>query len=429
MLRSMFAGVSGLRTHQTAVDVVGNNIANVNTIGFKSQSTVFSDLLYNLQRGAGAPEGQRGGVNPGQVGLGVGIAGIAQNFNAGSLQTTNRATDVAIQGEGFLIVDDGSGGQFYTRAGSLEVDVDGNLVTQSGNIVQGWPAANGVVQTGPTVDDLTLPLEGLVAAEKTGTVTVGGNIDGNTLPGDSHAVRIDVVDVNSNTIPVTVTYTKTANPEEWTITASMPDPANPTNPPLNIPVLNGTFTFDPGTNRPVTPLPPIELQIDGVGGANFDPGTGAETIVLDLGENSPEGITQFADITSVQALDQDGITASPLASFNISPNGDIVGRAANGQSLILGRLALATFANPGGLERVGGTMFAATTNSGGADNLQPLTPGQGGSGVLVAGVVEASNVDLSEQFTQLILAQRGYQANARVITTSDEILQELVNLK
>ncbi|WP_434995931.1 flagellar hook-basal body complex protein [Arthrobacter sp. Ld5] len=280
MLRSLYSGISGLRSHQTMLDVTGNNIANVNTTGFKGSATQFQDTLSQLTQGAGAPQEALGGTNPAQVGLGTQVAGIITNFSQGSAQATGRATDMMINGDGLFVTRAGTE-TLYTRAGAFTPDADGRLVTPDGSIVQGWPAVGGVIQQG-AVGDLRMPRMGEVTA-------------------------------------------------------------------------NGT-----------------------------------------------------------------------LESFTLGPDGTLVGAFSDGTRQPLGRIALAGFVNPAGLEKAGGSSYRTTANSGAAEI---GAPGANGLGTVDAGVLEMSNVDLSQEFTNLIVAQRGFQANARIITTSDEVLQELTNLK
>ena len=287
MLRSMFAGVSGLRSHQTMMDTVGNNISNINTHGYKSSRTTFQDALYQTIRGAtGAADEEgpeQGGVNPTQVGLGARVASIDQNFAQGGLQTTNRATDFAIDGDGFFVVSDGGivaddgGGALFTRNGAFSFDAEGRLVTGNGQFVMGY--------------------------------------EGDATEGDLSVISDDALD---------------------------------------------------------------------------------------------ESIGQLSDIS-------------------IGNDGLVTGRNSEGEEVNIGRIALATFDNPNGLTRAGNSMFTTSVNSGDPDIGAP--GGDNGSGVTQGGVLEMSNVDLAEEFTNLIMAQRGFQANSRTITTSDEMLQELVNLK
>jgi flagellar hook protein FlgE len=283
MLRSLFSGISGLRVNQTMLDVTGNNIANANTIGFKGSTTVFQDTLSQMLTGAAGANDQNGGTNPLQVGLGVQVAATSTNFNQGSAQTTGRATDLMIQGDGFFVVRQG-GENLYTRAGSFTFDEEGSLVTPTGNRVQGYELdANGNA--------------------------TGGLVD----------IRLD-------------------------------------------------------------------------------------------------------DATAVPAVP----AGVEMTSYNIGGDGKIRGIYSDGVQRELGQLALADFANPMGLEKVGETSFRVSANSG---DPELGVAGEGRRGNLMGGALEMSNVDLAAEFTNLILAQRGFQASSRVITTSDQVLEELVNIK
>ncbi|MFZ5846946.1 MAG: flagellar hook-basal body complex protein [Actinomycetota bacterium] len=301
MLRSLFAGISGLRTNQTMLDVVGNNIANANTTGFKGSNVIFQDTLSQmLTAGSAATMGPgadgtpgnaddvatRGGTNPIQVGLGVSVGGTTTNFGQGSAQVTGRATDLMIQGDGFFVVQR-NGENLFTRAGAFNFDSQGNLVTLDGDLVQGW------------------------LADATGAIDY--------------------------------------------------DPANA--------------------------------------------GNGAAA--------TPTGVTNMK------------IDFSAIDSYSIGPDGTITG-VSGGTKSVLGQIALANFTNPEGLERAGDTAFRESIASGTVAYGQPSA---GGMGALMGGALEMSNVDLAQEFTNLIIAQRGFQATSRVITTSDSVLEELVNIK
>lgn len=282
MLRSLFAGISGLRVNQTMLDVTGNNIANANTTGFKGNTIVFQDTLSQIMTGAGAPDpaaGGNGGTNPIQVGLGVQVAATTGNFNQGAAQVTGRATDLMIQGDGFFVIGQGDD-RTYTRAGAFTFDALGNLVAPSGKPVQGWPAG-------------------------TATTAATGNVNVNATP------------------------------------AAVP-----------------------------------------------------------AGEE--------------------------MTSYSIGSDGVLRGTFTDGNTYDIATLAIADFVNPMGLDRVGETGFRATANSG---PVQLGAAGDGSTGQLVGGALEMSNVDLAAEFTNLILAQRGFQASSRVITTSDQVLEDLVNIK
>lgn len=389
MLRSLYSGISGLRSHQTMLDVTGNNIANVNTTAFKSSATQFQDTLSQLTQGAGGPQEQIGGTNPAQVGLGVRVAGISTNFSQGSAQSTGRATDIMISGDGFFVTKTGTQ-TLYTRAGSFDFDGAGRLVSPDGAIVQGYTAVNGVVSDGGPTSDVTLPLGVVAPAASTTSATVSGN-----LPSDAAASTVLVRDVqvydNTGTArTVSLSYTKTT--AGWDVAGTDPNGSTGT----------ASLTFSGGVQTSAGTMT--------IGG-----------IAVDMSK-----LTGFAGLTTVAVSNQNGRAAGTLKSYTLSKDGTLVGSFSNGASQAIGRVVLATFSNPGGLEKAGSSGYKSTFNSG---NATIGTPGSGSLGSLQSGALEMSNVDLSQEFTNLIVAQRGFQANARIITTSDEVLQELTNLK
>lgn len=397
MLRSLFSGISGLRSHQTMLDVTGNNIANVNTTGFKSSQTQFKDTLSQIMTNAGAPQNGSGGTNPAQVGLGVQVAGITTNFAQGAAQVTNRSTDVMISGDGFFVVQKGNQ-QYYTRSGAFDFDANGNLVTTEGAYVMGWGAANGVVDTNGLLQPLQLPTSTLSGSEQTTKVSFDGNLPSDAAAGTVLNRDVEVYDSLGNARTVTLTMTKNSapgvSPVVWDVTGTDPS-GNAITP--------GTLTFD----------------------ANGQP-TGTTAFALGGIQIELGGTTGYANLNTVQVESRDGQQAGALQSFQISADGTVIGSFSNGMKEPIGKISLATFANPNGLEKAGGSLYQTSVNSGVAE---VGAASEGGRGALVGGALEMSNVDLSSEFTNLIIAQRGFQANSRVITTSDELLQELVNLK
>jgi flagellar hook protein FlgE len=396
MLRSLFSGISGLRSHQTMMDVTGNNIANVNTVGYKSSQTLFQDTLSQVLQSAGAPTDERGGTNPAQVGLGVRLAGITTNFGQGAAQLTGRSTDMMISGDGFFVVRSGSE-QLYTRAGSLSFDAQGRLVAPGGGFLQGWNAVDGVVDTNAPLGNLTLPVGQLMPPVATTEVGVTGNLWAAADETAPIATKIEVYDARGQASTVTATFTRTsaadAVPATWDV--ELTDGAT-----------TATTTMSFGADGAQSPTTgPVAL-----GG-----------VTVDL-----SAVTGYGGTTSVAATFQDGQAVGTLQSFSVGPDGVLTGVFSNGQKQAIGQVALATFANPTGLEKAGGSMFRTTPNSGVA---QVGIAGTGSWGQLSSGTLEMSNVDLAQEFTNLIIAQRGFQANSRVITSSDELLQDLVNLK
>jgi flagellar hook protein FlgE len=413
MLRSLFSAVSGLRSHQTMMDVIGNNIANVNTTGFKSGQTVFEDTLSQAVRNAGGASQGGGGTNAAQVGLGVRVAGITTSFTQGSTQVTGRQGDMAIQGDGFFVVQK-DGQSLYTRAGSFSFDAVGNLTTPEGATVQGWPAAGGAINTNATTSALRLPFGQVLAPDATTNVDLGGNLPADAAVGATAVHSIDIFDAQGRTVPATTTYTKTAA-NAWTATTTVPGANGGT-----VTVGTTNLTWNQATEKFDTGSMTLGRATMATAGYSFP----ADVTMSIDGDQTP--LTQYAGASSATARTQDGSTMGQLTSFSMDTNGILVGVFSNGRTERLGQVAIANFANPGGLEKSGDSMYRGSANSG-----QPQigVAGNGGRGLLNSGVLEMSNVDLAQEFTNLVVAQRGFQANSRVISASDEILQDLVNLK
>ncbi|WP_062137951.1 flagellar hook protein FlgE [Demequina aestuarii] len=400
MLRSLFSGISGLRAHQTMLDVTGNNIANVNTAGFKTSQVQFQDTLSQVVNNAGAPQAGIGGTNPAQVGLGVKVAGITTNFQQGAAQLTNRATDMMISGDGFFVVDKG-GQQLYSRAGAFSFDALGQLVTPDGGMVQGWSAdAAGEIDLNSPLRGLQLPVSTLMGAAPSTTADYKGNLPSDAAVGTVLNRQIDVFDAAGGARSMNLSFTRTAT--GWDIAGSVAGTTS---------TQTGSITFTTAGAIDTLTFPPFPA----------DAAAGTSAIAVDL-----TALTGFAELETVAAGAQDGRAAGTLQAFAINSDGTVMGSFSNGLKQAIGRVALANFANPSGLEKSGSSLYAPTVNSGDA---QVGAAGTGGRGTLAGGSLEMSNVDLSAEFTNLIVAQRGFQANSRVITTSDEVLQELVNLK
>jgi flagellar hook protein FlgE len=412
VLRSMFSAISGLRAHQTKMDVTGNNIANVNTVGFKSSQTVFQDTLSQVIRAGGAPAADRGGTNPAQVGLGVKVAAITTNWTQGATQSTGRSTDFMIEGDGFFVTKGAGAEQLYTRAGSLSFDASGRLVTPDGGILQGWIAnPDGTINPNGPIEDLSVPYGAAVPPTATRTSVIEGNLDSAATEDAFVQTPVKMFDQMGVRQDVTYTFTKTATPNTWTLTVNNGGAALPlTN--ADGTAFDGTVTFD-NDGTMLTPA----------AGIAFAPGSPSwpGTVAVDL-----SAVDQFGGKSEVVPSDVDGYAMGTLQGFSLSNDGTITGTYSNGLRQNLGQLAMASFNNPSGLEKAGNSSFRVAQNSGEA---MVGIAGSGGRGVLSSGALEMSNVDLSEEFTSLIVAQRGFQANSRVISASDELLQDLVNLK
>jgi flagellar hook protein FlgE len=413
MLRSMFSGVSGLRTHQIMMDVVANNISNVNTTGFKNSRATFQESISQVLRGASGVAPVRAGVNPMQIGLGVQTASIDGVFTQGATQITGRSTDVSIQGDGFFAVNV-AGEVRYTRAGSFSVDQGGNLTGPSGGIVMGWmadPVTGAVDFDGPIVS-IRLPAGQVLEPRATSSVELSGNLPATAAVGDVARTSIVVYDGLGNPHELQSVFTKTAT-NQWSVEFTPPAGASPAS------LGPYALTFSASGNL-VSPAS-LDLPLTGV---TFPGGAPAQAITMRFGGTSP--LVQFGGPTTVESLSQDGSGMGIMRGFAIGNDGTISGQFSNGQTKTLGYLALANFNNPSGLVRQGESMFVVSNNSG---LPQIGRPGDGTVGSLNAGTLEMSNVDLAQEFTNLIIAQRGFQANSRSITTSDEMLQELVNIK
>ncbi|GAA0311992.1 flagellar hook protein FlgE [Kineococcus aurantiacus] len=457
MLRSMFSGVSGLRSHQTMMDVVGNNIANVNTTGYKSSSVVFADTLSQLTKAAGAPTNSSGGTNPSQVGLGVRVNAITQNMTQGSAQATGKSTDLMLQGEGMFAVQQGEG-TFYSRNGSFTLDANGSIVTNDGGYVMGWKAdAQGAINTNAQIGKLVIPSDAVMPAVATTSSTLKGNIDRTfktptavptadpTLPGTAPAgttkvpgtvvtTAVNAYDAQGILTKYTVTFTNTVF--HTPASGATPDKYQPSNDwKMVVTDANGTVVPSTTTAGSAGTATATDQAL------SFDPsGTSVDAAhkkVFVAAPGSPAGRELTIDLSALTAYvgssgasninpSTDGAPIGTLTSYAFGTDGVITGNYSNGYKQTLGQIAIASFNNVAGLRKEGNSLYSVSTNSG---NPVYGIAGQAGRGGLLAGSLEMSNVDLSAEFTSLILAQRGFQANSKVITSSDEILQDLVNLK
>jgi len=415
MIQAMYNGASGLRAHKTQMDVISNNIANINTIGFKASRVSFRETLSQTLRGATGPKaGGIGGINPMQVGLGASIGSIDLSQTQGSLLPTGKPTDVAIEGNGFLMVSDGQG-KFYTRDGSLQLDGEGTLVASgSGLRVLGWtadPFTGSINNLEPITprSEIRLPLGQLAVARQTRKLGIGGNLDARAAEGDTYRVSAQVYDSLGIAHSVSVVFAKTENPGEWSWSVSCPeaDPDQSTG--------SGTIQFDENGRNTVT-SGEFSLVL-------AEPNGSASPITATLYFNE---LTQLAGNATASPTFQDGLALGMLDSFTIGKDGVIWGTFTNGMQQPIAQIAMAQFSNPSGLMKGKNNVFIETGNSG---LPQVGVASVGSMGNLTAGFLESSNVDLPTEFTNMIVAQRGFQANSRIITTSDEILQELVQLK
>lgn len=415
MMRSLYAGVSGLRNHQVRLDVIGNNIANVNTVAFKASRVTFKEAFAQLLQGASRPPGDLGGINPIQIGSGMNIGSIDQLFTQGTLESTGQNTDLAIQGESFFVVSNGAR-RFYTRAGNFQLDADGRLIApNNGYVVQGLNAdTDGTFSSSSRITDVLLPLGQKTPARATTDIALTGNLDAGADVGETHAMGVTVYDGSGAPHTLEIVFTNTAAGEwDWEVTCDT----------ASVTAGTGTATFNSNGSLATFTYPGggTELTITPSGsGDPFD-------ITLAAGEiNDIDGLAGFSNPSNAVVSRQDGYPSGDLESISIDANGVVTGFFTNGVSRALAQIALAKFNNPTGLLRQGDNMYSESANSGlavlgfaGTSDTSTITPG----------ALENSNVDLSQEFTNMIVTQRGFQANARVISTSDEMLNELVNLR
>lgn len=406
-MSSLLTGVSGLRNHQVWLDVIGDNIANANSPGFKSSNLVFSDILTQTVSSGTAPTADTGGTNPVQIGRGVTVGSVAPNFSQGSIQTTNRSTDVAIQGDGFFVLGNGAD-RVFSRAGAFTLDANGNLVDgATGFKVQG---ATGDIQ-------VTLGQES--GATPTTRAEFKGNLDASDVDGTTHVSTFNVRDSLGSPHTLTATFTRNfagaSGRWDWAVTEA---DANIT----ALTTATGSVIFGPTGAISSGASQAIGITYGAAAGVSTP-----QTVTLDFGTAAnPSAVTGLASPSTVALSTQDGQPTGTLQSFAIGVNGDISGFFSNGTSEVLDTLQLALFNNPSGLLKIGQNHYRESSASGSASEGNPSI---GGRGTLVGGSLEGSNVDLAQEFANMIIAQRGFQANARTISTSSEMLEELVNLK
>ena len=400
--------LSGLDASDTALATISNNLANLNTTGYKDATVNFQDMFYNLL-------GTNGSGDQIQVGAGASVSSINTNFSGGSVQNTGVSTDVAITGNGFFVVQNGSN-TYYTRAGDFTQNANGYLVTADGYEVMGYPATNGVVNTTGGLTPIQLPMGMTSPPTATTSLSINANLDAGAAVGDSYNTSVTVYDSLGTAHVLNVDFTNTGN--GWTYNATLPSSDISGATGTNTTVASGTLNFD--SNGNLTSTAPIAISVPGLA-------DGASTMALnwDLAGTGGQGlITQVAGASSTSATSQNGNTSGSLTGFSIGTDGTITGAFTNG-SQVLGQVALANFANLQGLSKEGSNNFAATISSGSA---AIGGPGTSSLGSLTGSALENSNVDMSTEFTNLIIAERGFQANAKSVTTFDQIAQDTINL-
>jgi flagellar hook protein FlgE len=419
MFNSFSTALSALSAHSTAVDVVGNNLANMNTPGYKASAVYFRDLMA-----------QSLGSGDTQVGFGAGVPLTMRHFTQGSIQPSTGLLDAAIRGDGFFVLRNAQSNMAsYTRAGSFQMDRAGYLLSATGERVQGWTGldANGQVNTSGAVGDILMPAGTLKAPQATTAFSVDLNLDASAAADATSrfSTPIEVYDSLGAAHVLTVNFEKTAN-HEWRYDVFIPGgevDGGTAGELFAIPNATGTLTFD-DAGRLTDPAlgSPITIDIDGFT-------NGAQPLALTWNPYTPDGdarITQFAQPSTPSASSQNGSPSAQLVRVGLADGGRIVATYSDGQQLTFGQLAVASMRNPDSLTAIGNNSFIL-----GADSAMPVigVPGSGGRGEVIGNAMEQSTVDIAREFTNLIMLQRGYQANSRVVNTVDELSQETINLK
>jgi flagellar hook protein FlgE len=404
---SFYSSLSGLAANSGMLGVIGNNLANLNTIGFKGSSSSFQDL-FNASLGS---NGTSGNGDPMQIGLGTQLGAISQNFGQGSFQSTGNVTDMAVSGQGLFLLRRSDGSQVYSRAGNFIIDRNGFLTNSNGDQVLGWNRVNNVLTTNGTVVPIQINSGTVSPPTATTTISTTTNLNANAATGDVFSTPVQVYDSLGASHTVLVTYTKTAAAGTWNITYSSDAGTTVTGPAQAIFDNMGNLTT-PATNQNITVT-------------GWPNGAANSTIAWNIWNGATASLTGFASPSATTSTTQNGAGAGTISSLIVDQDGIITGNFTNGQTIQLAEVALATFPNMNGLSKEGNNSWSQTLSSG-APNIGAAN--EGGRGKILGGQLELSNVDTATEFTQLIVAQRGYQANSRIVTTADTLLQEVLNM-
>lgn len=405
--------LSGLNASSAALKTVSNNLANMNTDGFKSQTTTFSDLFYQ-------DYGASGSGDPIQSGLGVQVSGRTQDFTNGVISSNGVTSNMALNGSGFFVTQAADGSQAYTRNGDFTTNTAGQLITQSGDQVMGYPASGGVISTNAKLQPLAVGAGTTSPATPTSTFSLSTNLNSASADGTTFQSPISVYDSLGASHVLTITYTKTAS-NQWTYDVSLPSKDIQGGTGTTTSVASGTLTFD-SSGSLTSPSAPISLSVGPLS-------NGATTMqqTWKLADASGSSlITQTASTSSNNSTLQDGFAAGVLNTYTVETDGTIQASFSNGQTRAIGQVAIANFANPEGLNLNGNNEFTSTTASGAA---VIGVAGTGGRGTIAGASVEQSNVDVAQQFASLIVYQRAYEANAKAITAFDQLEQDTIAMK
>lgn len=402
--------LSGLEATSQSLNVIANNLANLNTDGYKDQTLSFNDIFNQVQ-------GTAGNGDPIQIGSGVQSAATSSNFTNGTLNATGVSSNMALQGNGFFVVQS-TGGTDYTRAGDFTVNSLGQLTTTSGALLMGYPAVNGVVSTSGTLAPITVNQAATVPAVATSSFQMSTNLDSASTVGTTFTSPITVYDSLGTAQNLSVNYTNTAA-NAWSYTITLPAAAtggtgNPTT------IASGTLAFS-SSGQLTSPTG----TVTGINITGLADGAAAMHLTWNLNSSGSPTITQQNASSATTTTTQNGYGVGSLTGYTVLANGVVQGQFSNSQTLALGQVAVASFANSQGLSQDGASDFQATFASGAAIVGQA---GAGGNGSITGGSVEGSNVNLSTEFSNMIVAQQGYEANAKVLTTLDQISQATIQM-
>jgi flagellar hook protein FlgE len=416
--------LTGLNADSTALNTIANDLSNMNTTAFKSQSTNFADLFYQQI-------GSTGSGDPIQVGAGVQVASNETDFTQGSISATGNATDVALNGNGFFVIGDGKGGYEFTRAGNFSLTSTGGLVTTSGLNVMGYPAVNGVVNTNAPLTAINIPVGQVQQPQATSTLNITANLDATAATGSTFPAQVTVYDSLGAPHIATVTYTQTGA-NSWSYSAALPatDFASGVSTPVT-----GTMNFDANgnlasitTGGATTPVGTAAGDISSIPLSFSSLANGSANLNINwnlLSSSGSPAISQVAASSAVSATTQNGYAPGQYQSFTIGSDGKVTVSYSNGQKQTVGQLALANVTNLQGLKTLGDGDYETTLASGTASI---GTSGTAGLGTLQDGALEQSNVNISAEFSNLIVAQRAFEANSKAVTTFDTVTQETINM-
>ena len=411
MFTAYSIALSALSADSTAIDAVGNDLANLNTTGYKATEIEFQNLMSQTIGTAGSGA---------QVGMGVAPISTEALYTQGTLTSTNGPTDAAIQGNGFFVVQNSDAQTLYTRDGSFQVNSSGTLVTQNGDAVQGWSAVKGVINSSGPTGDLTLPLGTVIPATATTSMSITANLDSSSATGATFSAPIQVIDSLGQSHTLSVNFTETsANNWSYTVTIPSADLASGG----NNQIASGTMTFDKNGNltAPAQSSDPQVLKITGLA-------DGAADLNINWSLYNSSGtsnITQYDTASGVGGTTQNGLAAGQISNVSLQNGGLLVATYSNGQQSTVGQLALANIPNPDTLISIGNNELEASPSTGG---IALGAANTGGLGQVVAGSLENSTVDIATEFTSLLTYERSYQAASRVITASDQTVQDVMNL-